>query len=75
MPVLNQPEQLIHIRVDGRSYDLTVAQLGLNAGHSDEQIKQRVARFLELPENRLTDTVLDRHANGNFTLRPEAVFG
>lgn len=74
MPLLAD-EVFIHVRVDGRSYDLPASRLGLVAGATDEQIKLSVSRFLELPLNRLSDTVIDRHANGNWTVRPQAVFG
>lgn len=74
MPLLDN-ERMIHIRVDGRSFDLPADRLGLAEGGSDDQIKQRIAGFLEIPFNRLSDTVIDRHANGNITVRPQAVFG
>lgn len=75
MPLLVEAGRTLHIRVDGRSYDVSFEQLGLVAESSDAQVKQQVSRFLEIAVNRLTDTVIDRHANGNWTIRPEAVFG
>ncbi len=74
MPLLDH-EYTIHVRVDGRSFDVPADRLGLAGGSSDDQIKQRVAGFLEIPFNRLSETVIDRHANGNITVRPQAVFG
>ena len=66
---------VIHVRFAGRSFDVPTGQLDLGIGASDEQIKRAVAQHLEVPLARLADYVVDRHANGNLTLRPEAVFG
>jgi hypothetical protein len=64
-----------HIRFDGRSRDVPLAELGVADTSSDHDIKQAIARHLEISEERLHDHVLDRHETGNVTLRPEAVFG
>jgi len=66
---------VIHVRFAGRSFDVPTVQLDLGIGASDEQIKRSLAQYLEIPAARLGDYVVDRHANGNLTLRPEAVFG
>ena len=66
---------VIHVRFAGRSFDVPANQLDLGIGASDEQIKHALARHLEISVARLRDYVVDRHANGNLTLRPEAVFG
>jgi hypothetical protein len=66
---------VIHIRFDGRSLDVPLAELvgADNVGVYD--IKRAVARHLEVPEARLRDYVIDRHETGNVTIRPQAVFG
>jgi hypothetical protein len=64
-----------HVRFNGRSFDVALATLDLGATSSDGEIKHALATHLEVPGSRLNDYVLDRHANGNLTLRPEAVFG
>ena len=66
---------VIHVRFAGRSFDVPVDQLELGIGASDDQIKRALAQHLEVSLVRLSDYVVDRHANGNLTLRPEAVFG
>ena len=66
---------VVHVRFAGRSFDVSVNQLELPLGATDEQIKRALAQHLEVAPIRLADYVLDRHANGNLTLRPEAVFG
>lgn len=65
----------VHVRFEGRSQRLTVAQLGIAANASDADIKNAVARFFDVSTGRLLGHIVERHENGNFTLRPEAVFG
>lgn len=65
----------IHVRFDGRSQRLNASQLGLPANASDQNIKIAVARALEVGERDLRAHVVERHDNGNITVRPQAVFG
>ena len=74
MPLLASSAR-VHVRFDGRSYDLPADRLGLTDRSTDEQVRQAVARHLEVPVSRLDDSVVDRHPNGNLSIRPEAVFG
>ena len=66
---------LVHVRFEGRSLDVPVSALDLGPGPSDQEVRRVVARYLEAPEVRLHRYMVDRHANGNLTVRPEAVFG
>jgi hypothetical protein len=66
---------VIHIRYDGRSFDLPQAELDVGAMSSDADVKRSVARRLAVPEAGFRDYVVDRHETGNMTVRPEAVFG
>lgn len=66
---------VIHVRFAGRSFDVPAAQLDLGLGSSDAQVKQALAHHLDVATARLNDYVVDRHANGNLTVRPEAIFG
>ncbi|MBX9685927.1 MAG: hypothetical protein K2X27_04445 [Candidatus Obscuribacterales bacterium] len=66
---------VLHVRVQGRSRDIALDLLGISAGASDESIKNSVAAFMEISSDLLKHTVIERHENGNLTLRPEAVFG
>ena len=75
MPLnLNRPA-VAHIRVDGRSLDVPLGELGLTSGAGDLDVKRAVARHLEMPAESLFGHVVDRHETGNLTVRPEAVFG
>lgn len=66
---------VIHIRFDGVSRDIPLAHLDLSDLSGDAEIKRSIAAYLEVPEAKFRDYVLDRHATGNLTIRPAAVFG
>jgi hypothetical protein len=72
---MNATTNVLHVRCDGRSLDVPLTELELDGASSEREIKQRVAGLLEIEPARLRDHVVDRHANGNLTLRPQAVFG
>ena len=66
---------IVHIRFNGLSRDVALASLGLRAFAGDADLKHAIARYLDVNVTTLADHVLERHASGNVTLRPEAVFG
>lgn len=66
---------VVHIRFEGRSLDIPQGDLDVGTASSDNQVKRALARYLEVPEAKLRDYVIDRHETGNMTVRPEAVFG
>lgn len=66
---------VVHIRFEGRSLDIPQGDLDVGSASSDNEIKQALARHLEVPAAKLRDYVIDRHETGNMTVRPEAVFG
>ncbi len=65
----------LHIRFEGRSYDLPLAELDLGNLSSDDDVRRVLAGYLGVAERDLKSYVIERHANGNMTVRPEAVFG
>jgi hypothetical protein len=65
----------IHIRFEGRSSDIPQSELDIGEASTDDQIRQAVATHLGVPPNKLLAFALDKTANGNITLRPEAQFG
>jgi hypothetical protein len=75
----NQPSTatgtVVHVRVNGRSRDIALDLLHVTPGSPDEFVRNAVASFMELSPADLRDTVIERHENGNMTLRPKAVFG
>jgi hypothetical protein len=73
-PQLNR-KAVAHVRFDGRSFDVPLAELSVSDSAGDDDVKHAVARHLEVPEARLRDYLVDRHESGNLTVRPAAVFG
>ncbi len=67
----------VHIRFEGRSFDVTKKQLGIvtTENMSDVAIKERVARYLDVNSDRLDTYVVDRRPSGDVIIRPEAVYG
>lgn len=66
---------MIHLRFEGRSYDLHERDLDLTSGMSDERVKDRLARFLDVKPDRFRHYVVDRRPSGDVIVRPEAVYG
>lgn len=65
----------LHIRFEGKSRDIPLSEIDIGVASTDEQVKNAVANFLDTEVSKLENYVVERHANGNFTIRPEAVFG
>ena len=66
---------MIHIRFEGRSFDVKESQLGITNQMSDNGIKERVAKYLEVNFDRLNLYVVDHRPSGDVIVRPEAVYG
>ena len=66
---------VLHIRFDGRSFDIPLSDLDVGTLSSDAEIKRALANYLCVPEVKFRHYVVDRHETGNLTVRPEAVFG
>ena len=66
---------LMHIRFKGASRDIALEILEVEGGSADNLIKHAVARFLDVGIEELEPMVIERHENGNMTMRPPAVFG
>jgi hypothetical protein len=72
---LDAPSAMVHVRVQGRSRDIAIDLLGIDSHSPDESICAAVAVFMEMNPEQFRNTVVERHANGNLTVRPTAVFG
>ena len=68
-------EQIIHIRHDGVSLDVLLSDLDLGSFSDDKTIRRAVADYLGIQHSKLQNHRVDRHPNGNLTIRPQAVFG
>lgn len=66
---------MVHVRYEGRSYDLHERDLRVEARMNDREIKERVAQHFEVGIGRLENYVVDRGPDGDLIIRPEAVYG
>jgi hypothetical protein len=73
--MMPNPERRVHVRFEGRSWAIALTLLDLGEMSTDVEVRAALARYLEVPATKLAPYVVERHANGNITLRPEAVFG
>jgi len=67
--------RVLHIRFEGRSIDIPLADLDVGTMSNDAEIKRSLAGYLGVAVRKLHDYVIDRHNTGNLTVRPHAVFG
>lgn len=66
---------MVHIRFEGRSYDLQPEQIRLRPNMGDKEVKQVLAHHFDVALNRFNEYVIDRTENGDLIIRPEAVYG
>jgi hypothetical protein len=65
----------VHVRYDGKSYDLPFDEIGVSASASDDDVREMLARHFDVSPATFRAFVVERHRTGNVTVRPEAVFG
>jgi hypothetical protein len=65
----------VHVRFNGRSFDIPLRELNVAAGSSDRMFKTALAGYLDIAVAEFDGYVIERHESGNLTVRPEAVFG
>ncbi len=68
-------ERQVHVRFDGRSWDVPFRTLDIGDASSDDEVREALARYLDVSVRKLASYVVERHSSGNMTVRPEAVFG
>ena len=66
---------MVHIRFEGRSYDIAENQLGITTGMKDKAVKERLAQHFDVRSDRFQSYVVDRRPSGDLIVRPEAVYG
>lgn len=66
---------MVHVRFEGRSYDLREGELDLALGSNDRSVLERVASYLDVKPERFRHYVVDRRPSGDVIVRPEAVYG
>jgi len=66
----------IHIRVEGRSYDIPLRELDIGDHSTDEQVRTAAAEHIGVPIGKLRGFHIDRNAaTGDMQMTPPAVFG
>lgn len=65
---------ILHLRYNGRSEELPLAELGLNGRASDAEIKEALAQHLDIASERLASHVVVRTRQA-IVVRPEALYG
>ena len=73
--MIQHEEQMVHVRFEGQSWDIACAILDVGAMSSDRDVRRALAHYFEVPVRKFAPYVVERHANGNITVRPEAIFG
>ena len=68
-------DRIVHVRFQGKSWDIPFSDLDVGDRSSDRDVREALAHRLDVPARMFDRYVVERHANGNFTVRPEAVFG
>jgi hypothetical protein len=63
---------IVHVRFADAVFDISMPGLELNWASSDDEVKQALAFYLDVPSYRLDEYVIDRHENGNLTMRLDA---
>ena len=66
---------MIHLRLEGKSFDFTPQKLGVTHQSSDHDIKTRVAQHFDMGWDKIQPYVVDRRPSGDIIVRPEAVYG
>ena len=73
--IIPHQDPQLHIRYAGRSNDVPLSLLDLGDRSTDAIVLDAVAQYFQIPIWKLAAYVVERHKNGNITIRPEAVFG
>jgi hypothetical protein len=73
--IIPQDARWLHVRFEGRSWDILCSDLDIGPLSSDDQVRQALATHFDVPLGKFRAYVIERHENGNITVRPEAVFG
>ena len=68
-------ERQVHVRFAGRSFDVALNDLAVNGNGPGGDLRRSLAEYMDVSVEALRDYVIEEHENGNWTLRPQAVFG
>lgn len=66
---------MLHVRFEGRSYEIPERELPEGVTLSDQRLLALLARRFEVGPDRFKHYVVDRRPGGTVIVRPEAVYG
>lgn len=66
---------MLHVRFEGVSRQMPLSALHLVPDASEAEVLAALANYFDVAVGRFAPYVVERHENGNVTVRPEAVFG
>ena len=66
---------MLHVRYEGRSYDLKEQVVGLTGKRSAAEVKAALARYFDVGLNRFDGYVVEFTPNDDVIVRPQAVYG
>jgi hypothetical protein len=72
---ISHTDRVVHVRFEGRSQDIPFSMLDVGDLSSDQDVCKALARYFDVSEGKFSPYVVERHPNGNMTVRPEAIFG
>lgn len=75
MDLIQPDEARLHIRFEGQSWDILCRDLDISPLSTDDQVRRALANYFDVALAKFRVYVIERHDNGNMTVRPEAVFG
>lgn len=66
---------MLHVRFEGRSYDLDTKDLNLGMNPRDNCVLESLAQHFDVALDRFRHYTVDRRPSGAVIVRPEAVYG
>jgi hypothetical protein len=66
---------MVHVRFEGRSFEVNEKTLDLNTPNDDRAVLRSVARWLGVDPKQMAGYVIDRRPSGHLVVRPEAIYG
>ena len=72
---MNSDDKVLHVRFEGTSRDILCSELDIGTLSSDNEVREALADYFDVNVRKFQSYVVERHDNGNMTVRPEATFG
>lgn len=66
---------MIHVPLQGRSFDLVERDIGAPRGAADRQVKTAITRYLDMDSRALSRHLVDRPKTGGLVVRLQAIYG